>query len=61
MNETGTAIYEATVGNGELEASLAPPSHGAPAKLEYYVQAVDDKDNRSESPIGTVTVEPCKL
>jgi LysM repeat protein len=61
MNETGTAIYEATVGNGELEASLDHPSHGAPAKLEYYVQTVDDKGNRSESPTGTVTVEPCGL
>ncbi|HUX75029.1 MAG TPA: hypothetical protein VMY40_00135, partial [Anaerolineae bacterium] len=59
MNETATAIYEATVGNEELRASLDPPSYGAPATLEYYVQAFDGIGNPSESPTGTVAVDYC--
>jgi hypothetical protein len=59
MNETATAIYEATVGNEELQSSLNPPSYGAPATLEYYVQAYDGIGNRSESPTGTVIVNYC--
>ena len=59
MNQAATAIYEATVGSEELEASLDPPSYGAPATLEYYIQAFDSIGNRSESPTGTVAVEYC--
>ncbi|MEE9617913.1 MAG: hypothetical protein V3T90_13045, partial [Anaerolineae bacterium] len=59
MNQAATAIYEATVGSEELEASLDPPSYGAPATLEYYIQAFDNMGNRSESPTGTVAVEYC--
>ncbi len=56
---TGTGTFEATVVAEALEASLDPPSSGAPATLEYYVQAFDDRGNRSEGPTDTVGIEYC--
>jgi len=59
MNQTAQTTYEATVGSGELERSLDPPSYGDSVTLQYYVQAFDGEGNRSESPTGTVTVAYC--
>jgi hypothetical protein len=59
MNQTAQTTYEATVGSGELETSLDPPSSGDSVTLQYYVQAFDGEGNRSQSPTGTVTVGYC--
>jgi hypothetical protein len=59
MNQTTQTTYEATVGSGELERSLDPPSHGDSVTLQYYVQAFDGEGNLSESSTGTVTVAYC--
>ncbi len=61
MNQTMTAIYAATVGGAELERSLNPPTNGTTATLEYYIQAYDTYNNRSESGIGTINVGYCLL
>ncbi|HUV89571.1 MAG TPA: zinc-ribbon domain-containing protein [Anaerolineae bacterium] len=59
MNQVETGVYAARVRDQELRLSLDPPSDGAPATLQYYVQAFDGIGNRSESPVGTVTVGYC--
>ena len=59
MSQTATDTYAATLERAELEASLDPPSYGASATLEYYVQAFDGVDNRSQSVTDTVTIEYC--
>lgn len=59
MNQTAQTTYGATVGSEELKRSLDPPSQGAPATLEYYIQAYDGEDNWSTSSTGTVTVGYC--
>ena len=56
---TGPGTFEATVDAEALGVSLDPPSYGEPATLEYYIQAFDDKGNRSESATGTVIVQYC--
>ncbi|MFQ6100884.1 MAG: Ig-like domain-containing protein [Anaerolineae bacterium] len=61
MNQTATAIYVATVGAEELERSLNPPTNGSTVTLEYYVQAYDTYNNRSESSTGTIDVGYCLL
>jgi hypothetical protein len=59
MNQAETAVYVATVRDQELRLSLDPPSNGATATLQYYIQAFDGIGNRSESPVGTVAVGYC--
>jgi len=59
MSHPGTGTYKATVGAGELENSLNPPSSGTPATLEYYIRAFDGRGNHSVSLIDTVMIQYC--
>jgi len=59
MNQVTEATYEATVDSEALEASLDPPSYGAPATMEYYIQGFDEKGNRSESNTNKLPIEYC--
>jgi hypothetical protein len=51
--------WAATVGSEELRRSLDPPTEGASATLQYYIQAYDREDNRSTSSTDTVTIVYC--
>ena len=59
MSQMAEDVYEATVRNEDLEASLDPPLYSFPSTLEHYVQAYDWMGNRSDSPVRTVLVEEC--
>ena len=62
MSQVQTGWYSATIGANQLELSLNPPvaqSDGAANSLEYYVQAFDQANNRTDSPSRTVTVQYC--
>ena len=64
MGPVGTGMYSATIGADDLERSLNPPvaqSYGAANSLEYYVQAFDQANNRSDSQPRTATVRYCDL
>jgi hypothetical protein len=64
MTQTQTALYSATIDGAALQLSLNPPVPGGPvctttSTLEYYVQAFDRLNNRSQSPTGTIIVHYC--
>jgi hypothetical protein len=64
MSQVQTGWYSATIGANQLELSLNPPvgqTYGAVNSLEYYVQAFDQANNRTDSPSRTVTVEYCYI
>jgi hypothetical protein len=64
MTQAQTASYSATIGPNDLELSLNPPvapTYGQQNSLEYYVQAIDDLGNTTNSQVRTATVQYCVI
>lgn len=62
MSQVQTGTYSATIGPDDLELSLDPPvtpGYGNTSTLEYYIQAFDGADNRSDSATRSLTIQYC--
>ena len=62
--QTGSSSYSTTLGGSDLVLSRNPPvsqCYLCPATVEYYVQAFDGLNNRSDSsPTRTANFQYCE-